>query len=47
MISNVKTRILSWAGIERIFRERLSEPGVPLSTDGRRRLLPPAWDEER
>ena len=26
-------------------RERLSEPGVSLSTDGRRRLLPPPWEE--
>ena len=26
-------------------RERLSEPGVSLSADGRRRLLPPRWEE--
>jgi 2,4-dienoyl-CoA reductase-like NADH-dependent reductase (Old Yellow Enzyme family) len=25
-------------------REGLTEPGVSLSTDGRRRLLPPAWE---
>jgi 2,4-dienoyl-CoA reductase-like NADH-dependent reductase (Old Yellow Enzyme family) len=24
-------------------RERLDEPGIPLSADGKRRLLPPAW----
>ncbi|HWS89847.1 MAG TPA: hypothetical protein VN282_22965 [Pyrinomonadaceae bacterium] len=27
-------------------REGLKEPGVPLSNDGRRRLLPPKWEEK-
>jgi dimethylglycine catabolism A len=27
-------------------REQLSEPGVSLSSDGRRRLLPPRWEEK-